>query len=129
MREPAAEGARAVNIEAIATDLLNALDRNALIAPITGREPRFTTEAAYAVSAEIVRRRRARGETPVGRKLGFTNRAMWAEYGVGTPIWAPVYDSTVTFLAGTTACVPLRPLAQPRLEAEIVLHFARARRP
>jgi hypothetical protein len=29
---------------------------------------------------------------PVGRKLGFTNRAAWPEYG---PMWGYVYNRTV----------------------------------
>ena len=78
--------------DAIATELLAALDGNTLIAPITARDPDFDEEAAYRVSAEILRRRRARGERPIGRKIGFTNRTFWPEYGVFTPIWAHVYD-------------------------------------
>lgn len=112
-----------VNTEAIATALLDALDRNTLIAPITVHDPGFGAEAAYAVSAEVLRRRRARGEKPIGRKIGFTNRTIWPEYGVYTPIWAPVYDSTVTFLEGTSGSLAIGDLAQPRIEPEIVLHF------
>lgn len=115
-----------VNTEAIATELLDALDRNTLIAPITVRDPGFGADAAYAVSAEVLRRRRARGEKPIGRKIGFTNRAIWREYGVYTPIWALVYDSTVTILEGTSGSLAIGHLAQPRIEPEIVLHFASA---
>ncbi len=68
--------------EAVATDLLAALDGNAIVGPITGRDPGFDADAAYLVSAEILRRRRARGETPIGRKVGFTNRTIWAESSV-----------------------------------------------
>jgi 2-oxo-3-hexenedioate decarboxylase len=112
-----------MNTNAIATELLDTLDRNVLIPPITAREPGFNAEAAYEVSAEILRRRRARGERPIGRKIGFTNRTVWPEYGVYTPIWAPVYDSTVTFLDGSSGSVATGHLAQPRIEPEIVLHF------
>jgi hypothetical protein len=35
------------------------------------------------------------GAVPVGRKIGFTNPAMWSLYGVREPIWAYVYDTTV----------------------------------
>jgi 2-oxo-3-hexenedioate decarboxylase len=115
-----------MNTDGIATELLEALDRNARLAPFTAREPDFGPEAAYAVSAEILRRRRARGERPIGRKIGFTNRTIWPEYGVYTPIWAPVYDSTVTFLDGPAGSVAIGRLAQPRLEPEIVLHFGSA---
>ncbi len=115
-----------MNSKAIATELLDALDRNTLIAPITVRDPGFGPEAAYAVSAEILRRRSARGEKPIGRKIGFTNRTIWSEYGVYTPIWAHVYDSTVTFLEGTSGSLAIGHLALPRIEPEIVLHFKRS---
>jgi 2-keto-4-pentenoate hydratase len=75
------------------------------------------------VSAELVRRRRARGETPIGRKIGFTNRLIWDEYGVSSPIWGHVYDSTVTLLDTPDGRIPIGHLSQPRLEPEIVLHF------
>jgi 2-keto-4-pentenoate hydratase len=117
-----------MNTDAIATDLLAALDANRLIEPITSRDPGFDPEAAYRVSAEILRRRRARGETPIGRKIGFTNRTIWAEYGVSSPIWAHVYDSTVTFLDRPSGRLPVGHLSQPRLEPEVVLHFERAPR-
>ena len=45
--------------------------------------------------------REARGERPIGRKIGFTNRTIWAEYGVYAPIWGYVYDGTVRELTGT----------------------------
>ena len=38
---------------------------------------------------------RDRGELPVGRKIGFTNRTIWAEYNVYEPVWGYVYDRTV----------------------------------
>ncbi len=112
-----------MNTESIATKLLDALDQNTLIAPITMHDPGFGAEAAYEVSAEVLRRRRARGETPIGRKIGFTNRTFWSEYGLYTPIWAHVYDSTVTFLEGTSGSLAIGNFAQPRVEPEIVLHF------
>jgi 2-oxo-3-hexenedioate decarboxylase len=118
-----------MNTEAIATQLLDALDGNAMIGTITGRDPGFDADEAYLVSAEILRRRRARGEKPVGRKVGFTNRTIWAEYGVSAPIWACVYDSTVTYLEEPTGSLAIGHLAQPRIEPEIVLHFKSAPRP
>ena len=42
----------------------------------------------------------ARGERPVGWKIGFTNETIWDEYGVHAPIWGPMYDST----AGRGGC-------------------------
>ncbi len=117
-----------MDTQAIATELLDALDRNRLITPITARDPGLSEEAAYEVSAEILHRRRARGEEPIGRKIGFTNRTIWREYSVYTPIWAHVYDSTVTFLEGTSGGLAIGNFAQPRVEPEIVLHFKNPQR-
>lgn len=117
------------NLEAIATELLAALDGSRTLEAITARHPGFDSSAAYLVSADILRRRRARGETPIGRKIGFTNRGIWAEYGVSAPMWAHVYDSTVTFLDEPSGRLPIGHLVQPRLEPEIVLHFADTPRP
>ena len=43
--------------------------------------------------------RRARGENIVGRKISFTNRAVWNGYGISGPIWNYLFDSTVDDLA------------------------------
>jgi 2-oxo-3-hexenedioate decarboxylase len=113
-------------IDAYATELLDALDRNVLIEPITDRHPAFDEAAAYEVNAELFRRRCARGEQPIGRKIGFTNRTIWAEYGVYTPMWAHVYDTTVTFFEGNGGSLEIGHLAQPRIEPEILVHFKSA---
>ena len=63
MRNPEMEAV----LDAYPPELLDALDRNGLIAPITARQTGFDAGAAYEVSAEILRRRRARGERPIGR--------------------------------------------------------------
>jgi 2-oxo-3-hexenedioate decarboxylase len=117
-----------MSTDAIATALLAALDANTTIGTITSRDPGFNADAAYLVSAEILRRRRARGETPIGRKVGFTNRTIWAEYGVSTPMWAHVYDSTATYCDEPRGRLVIGHLAQPRIEPEIVLHFKSAPR-
>jgi hypothetical protein len=59
-----------MNPDAIATELLDALDRNTLLAPITAFQPGFDVEAAYGVSAEILRRRGARASGRSGARSG-----------------------------------------------------------
>lgn len=110
----------------MATELLDALDRRALIEPFSHRDSAFDVDFAYQVSAELLARRRARGETPIGRKIGFTNRLIWEEYGVSSPMWGPVYDTTVTFLDRPSGRLHIEHLSQPRIEPEIVLHFGEA---
>lgn len=112
-----------MDIDTIASELIDALDQAALVPLITARADGFDLSAAYAVSAELARRRRDRGERSIGRKLGFTNRALWTTLGVDSPFWGHVYDSTVTLLGSPTGSVAIGRLTQPRLEPELVLHF------
>lgn len=100
-------------------ELMDALDHGHLIPSITGRNAHFDWDAAYRVASEILRARRARGEKTVGRKIGFTNRNIWAEYGATAPIWAHVYDRTVQYAANGRASVSLKGSIQPRIEPEI----------
>lgn len=105
--------------------LLDALAHARAIRPLTDDDPSLDDQRAYAIAREIHDRRVARGEHPVGRKIGFTNRNIWPEYGVYAPIWAHVYDSTVTYADGAHARVRVSDLPEPRIEPEIILHFAR----
>jgi 2-oxo-3-hexenedioate decarboxylase len=112
--------------DALVGSLLEAHDRNQLIPTISSRDSSLDSAAAYRVSAEIFKRRRARGERTVGRKIGFTNRLIWDEYRVSSPMWGHVYDHTVTRLSDPAARLAIGHLAQPRIEPEIVLHFGSA---
>src|SRR5262249_14359510 len=94
-------------------------DGGKTIPSIVARHPGFGWNEGYAVLAEILKLRRARGERTLGRKIGFTNRNIWAEYGATAPIWAHVYDTTLKHATGDGATVSLRGSVQPRLEPEI----------
>jgi 2-keto-4-pentenoate hydratase len=107
------------DIKLIARELLEAYDHGTLIPTPTAREPAFNWGDAYDAAAEMVRLRRARGERCVGRKIGFTNRNIWAEYGATSPIWAHVYDTTLVYAEGNRATISLHGSAAPRLEPEI----------
>lgn len=56
---------------------------------------------AYAVQHAVSAARMARGEVRVGRKVGFTNAAIWDEYAVRAPIWGPVWDRTLHYVYGS----------------------------
>lgn len=114
-----------MKLDRIARELLDALDHGATIASVAGRHPGFGWDEGYAVAAEHLKLRRARGERPVGRKIGFTNRNIWAEYGATAPIWAHVYDRTLIRAADGRATVSLRGSARPRLEPEIAFKLGR----
>lgn len=107
-----------------AGEILAALDGSRAIAPLTSREPDFDQGAAYAVTAALRALRTTRGETPVGRKIGFTNRNIWPEYGIYQPIWGDVYDSTAREI-GDGGRVEASHLPEPRIEPEIVLGLER----
>ena len=70
-----------------------------LIEPFTSRIPAFDLQSAYAVARLIHDDRLSRGAVPVGRKIGFTNSAMWDIYGVRDPVWAYMYKHTVVSVA------------------------------
>jgi 2-oxo-3-hexenedioate decarboxylase len=110
-----------MDITQIAIELLAAHDGAATVPSIVARNPGFGWDEGYAVSAELLRLRRARGEHTLGRKIGFTNRNIWAEYGATAPIWAHVYDTTLTLTPENHATVSLQGSVQPRLEPEIAL--------
>ena len=112
-----------MNIPGIAQELLDALGRGGTVRSIVGRHPAFGWDEAYAVAAEILLRRRGRGEKTVGRKIGFTNRNIWAEYEATAPIWAHVYDRTLVHAAGDRASVSLKGSARPRIEPEIAFRL------
>ena len=83
------------------------------------RIPDLTLEDAHRLFAALHARRLTRGEKTVGRKIGFTNRTIWAEYGVHAPNWGYMTDRSVFELAAV-GTVPLRHFAEPRIEPEIV---------
>jgi 2-oxo-3-hexenedioate decarboxylase len=85
--------------------------------------------SAYAATAALRRLREARGEQHVGRKIGFTNRALWAEYEVFAPIWGDMYDTTVHALADVGGRFDLSRLCEARIEPEIAFRLAKAPAP
>ncbi len=113
----------------IAAKLLATLDARETCAPLTGHHDGFDLAAAYKVTAELRRLRMARGERPVGRKIGFTNRVLWDEYGVRAPIWGDMYESTVIEPGGTGAEIAVGPFNEPKIEPEIAFGLAAAPEP
>ena len=108
-----------------AETILDAADSHRLIERLTEQDPSLDEDGAYAIAWDVHARRRERGERPVGRKIGFTNRSIWAEYGVWAPIWGHVYDSTLRHASDREVHLAIGHLLQPRIEPEIQLHFSR----
>jgi 2-oxo-3-hexenedioate decarboxylase len=96
-----------------------------LIPPLSTEGLSLDEDRAYEIASEVHTRRVRRGERPVGRKIGFTNRDIWVEYGISKPMWGYVYDSTVHYAEAGKASLAVGHLLQPRIEVEIQLHLAR----
>ena len=112
-------------IDDIAEEVVSVLGAGRQVAPFSSRYPDFSLADAYRVATKVRGLRAARGETAVGRKIGFTNRSVWSGYGISAPIWSYVYDSTVRDVTGAGESYSLAGLSEPRVEPEIVLHLAR----
>ncbi len=83
--------------------------------------------SAYAAALAVRALRIARGEHPLGYKIGFTNRTIWERYAVFTPIWGSLWNATVAQCEGAGA-ISLAHLCQPRIEPEAVFGFKAAPR-
>lgn len=82
----------------------------------------FDLPTAYRTALAVRTLRMARGETPRGYKVGFTNRTIWSRYRVFAPIWGSMWNTTVTRCGGA-GTVSLARLCQPRIEPEAVFGF------
>src|SRR5262252_5677496 len=102
---------------ALALALKQAQDRVAQVAPFTARVPGFDVPTGYAVAARVDEQRRAAGDVPVGRKIGFTNASLWPVYDVHQPIWGTMYERTLT--RGVKGQMSVSAFAEPLIEPEI----------
>jgi 2-oxo-3-hexenedioate decarboxylase len=113
-----------MDLQHIARQAFAVLGTGRQVAPFSKACSNLDLEGAYRVTAAVRAAREARGEHPVGRKIGFTNRTIRAEYNVHAPIWGYVYDSTVRDLGHEALEVSLTGFAEPRIEPEIVFGLA-----
>jgi 2-keto-4-pentenoate hydratase len=115
-----------VTIREIADEAFAALNGGRHVLPFSTRYPAFSLNDAYRVAALTNNMRVAQGYKPLGRKIGFTNRRMWDEYGVREPNWGYIYDRTMQDL---TLPLPLAAYTEPKIEPEIMLGFVSAPSP
>lgn len=111
---------------AIAGEVLAALDGGRQIPPFSARDADLSLETAYRAAVHLRALRGARGERQIGRKIGFTNRAIWAQYRVDRPIWGDVYDTTLHRLGAGGGAFRLAGLCEPQIEPEIVFGLSAA---
>lgn len=109
----------------VAAEAFAALDHTRQITPFSLRKGGLSIDDAYRVTPLVRQLYESGGAKVVGRKIGFTNRTIWAEYGVYAPIWGYVFDRSVHDLASVTE-LRLAPFSEPRVEPEIIFGLAAA---
>ena len=82
----------------------------------SGAWPELTLDDAYATQTALLSRRLARGERPVGLKLGFTSEAKMRQMGVDELIVGQLTDGMQVPDDGT---IDLGALIHPRVEPEV----------
>ena len=106
-----------------AHQLLDARALAQLIPPLSAGSP-LSLADSYDIAKCIADIRIAQGETPIGRKIGFTNRKIWSKYGmvepIRSPIWTPLFDSTIRFAENNRGIQSLLGALQPRIGPELV---------
>jgi 2-oxo-3-hexenedioate decarboxylase len=105
--------------DALAAELIELHEAPREVPPFSERFPGLTPQAGYRAARHLHAHRLAQGWRPRGRKIGFTNRTLWARYGVHEPMWGTVYEQTLIHAHRDRARVPLAGLTQPRIEPEI----------
>jgi 2-keto-4-pentenoate hydratase len=113
----------------IADEIASAYRDRRGLPTISSRDSAFDIDAAYAVDAELVKRRRADGHQTVGRKVGFANKAMWRALKLDALVWAPMYDDTVHYAENGSATLSIAKMMSPKIEPEIVFKLRRPLEP
>lgn len=112
-----------VNLRKIAQELKAVQDHSRQTDPFSSSVENFEIEDAYIVADLIHKMRMEKGDSPIGRKIGFTNPEVCSFYRVKEPIWGYVYDSTVFFHKNSNAFYDLSQFTEPKIEPEIIVHF------
>jgi 2-keto-4-pentenoate hydratase len=128
-----------LDFNATVTRMLKALDEGQLTSlpsaeaiALLGADHGLTMTEAYALALELRSKRIARGERAVGYKIGFTNRNIWATYGVHAPVWGTVWERGLHRAAHSIPSTlslgkPMITLAA-QIEPEVVFAFKQAPR-
>ena len=106
-----------------AYQLLEARATSQLMPPLSANAD-LTVVDAYDIVKSTLDIRIAQGEIMAGRKIGFTNRKIWSKYGmvepIRSPIWTPLFDSTIRFAENNRGIQSLLGALQPRIGPELV---------
>jgi 2-keto-4-pentenoate hydratase len=107
-----------LDLDTVATDLLDAYDTGKTLAPLTG----LTLDDAYAIQQIQVRRRVAAGARVIGFKVGLTSAPMRKQLGIDEPDYGHLFDD---MLYAADAPIPTSRYLQPRAEPEVALVLGR----
>jgi 2-oxo-3-hexenedioate decarboxylase len=99
--------------------LLAAMDDRCQVVGIVKQVDTLSVDDAYAIQAELVALRVARGERIVGAKLGLTSVAKQQQMGVSEPCYGWVFDTSVLH----DDHVEIGSLIHPRAEPEFVFRI------
>jgi len=82
-------------LRAVSEELIELAASGHTAPPFSARFPKLDADTGYRAMRRLHQHRLAIGWKPLGRKIGFTNRTIWAEYNVFAPNWGTIYDRTV----------------------------------
>ncbi len=113
--------------------LLDARAHSRLLPLLSSSAP-LSEEDAYDIYRNIIDVRIAQGERIIGRKIGFSILKNGDSHGITngdvvTPIWAPIYDTTVRYAIDNHGVQNLAGAVQPRIEPEIVFKLRKTPSP
>jgi 2-keto-4-pentenoate hydratase len=112
----------AIDIKALAKELLESQRTRVPVASLTERFPDITVEQAYHIQLENIQTRLKEGRRVVGKKIGLTSKAMQQLFNVYEPDYGHLLDDMVVLTGGV---VPTEQLMQPRCEGEIAFLLKR----
>jgi 2-oxo-3-hexenedioate decarboxylase len=107
------------DVALIASEAFDAIGARRQIKPFSARPAGLTPDEGKQVRPLLRKAFEARGERIVGRKIGFTNRRIWPEYGVDAPNWGYVTDRTLYDLSETQS-LRAADFVEPKIEPEIM---------
>jgi 2-keto-4-pentenoate hydratase len=107
-------------VEALARELLSAYETGQMVAVPPSARPSFDLNTAYEVETKLKQFREAAGHKPVGRKVGYANKAVWRVFKLETLVWAHMYDDTVHYADSNSATLDIPHPRSLKIEPEIV---------
>jgi 2-keto-4-pentenoate hydratase len=107
-------------IEALAQEVMSAYETGQMLSAALSSRPDFDLDAAYAIENTLMKLRASAGHRPVGRKVGYANKAIWRILKLETLVWGHMYDDTVHHAESNSTSLSLPHARSLKIEPEIV---------